>query len=98
MLKSFGEKNFYSEIKDGSGQPIRIYKHENFKIITISDLANEEGVNKEDIYVKYFDKIFRDTNAQSSIRQRVIDATDDDDTFYSIEYIPSSGRNMSLSS
>ena len=93
VLKSFGSKEYYSEIKDGSGEPIKIFKHENVEIVTIPELAKNESASDEDIYIKYFDKIFRDTNAQSSIRQRVMDATDRDDTFYSIEYVPSSGRN-----
>lgn len=93
VLTSLGEKTFYKEIKDGSGEAIKIFKHENIEIVTISDLAKREKVTEEDIYLKYFDKIFRDTNAQSSIRQRVIDATDNDDRFYGIEYVPTSGRS-----
>lgn len=93
LIQSFGEKTHFKDIKDGSGEDIKIYKHENVKIETISNVAKSESLTEEDVYVKYFDKIFRDTNAQSSIRQRVLDATDREDTFYSIEYIPSSGRN-----
>lgn len=93
VLTSLGEKRFYSEVQDGSGQPIRIFKHTNVEIFTLSKLAKNENLTEEAVYTKYFDKIFRDTNAQSSIRQRVLDATDRDDTFYSIEYVPISGRN-----
>jgi len=81
------------EIKDGTGKPIKIFKHENIKIRTLSELAKEENLSEKDVYLKYFERIFRDTNAQSSIRQRVQEATDSDDTFYSIEYVPASGRN-----
>ncbi|MCD9553959.1 site-specific DNA-methyltransferase [Photobacterium carnosum] len=93
VLTSFGNKRFFKDIKDGSGENIKIYSHEDVVIETIPNLAKKEGISEEDIYAKYFDKIFRDTNAQSSIRQRVLDATDTLDTFYSIEYIPTSGRN-----
>ena len=93
VLTSLGDRAFHAEVYDGDGKPIKIYKHENIRIETISDLAKSEGVEEENIYIKYFGKIFRDTNAQSSIRQRVIDATDNEDTFYSIEYVPSSGKN-----
>jgi adenine-specific DNA-methyltransferase len=93
VLKSLGRRIFHVEVKDGSGEAIKIYRHDDVEIVTISDLAKEENISEEDIYIKYFDKIFRDTNAQSSIRQRVIDATDNEDNFYSIEYVPGSGRN-----
>ena len=93
VLKSFGERVFFKDILDGSGENIKIFKHENVKIQTISDISKEEKISEEQVYIKYFDKIFRDTNAQSSIRQRVLDATDKEDTFYSIEYVPVTGRN-----
>lgn len=106
-LLSFGERKFYKTIKDGSGEDITIYKHENVIIKSISELIKEEikSINKnisekekksiaeKNVYFKYFNQIFRDTNAQSSIRTRVIEATDNCDTFYSIEYIPKSGKN-----
>jgi len=93
VLKSFGEKEHFTDTVDGSGESIKVFKHSNFEIETVSDLAKKEKKTEEEIYFKYFDKVFRDTNAQSSIRQRVIDCTDNEDTFYSIEYIPKSGRN-----
>lgn len=96
VITSLGNSSFFKEIKDGSGEPIKIYKHEDVKIETISDLAKSEKLTEEEIYIKYFDKIFRDTNAQSSIRQRVMDATDREDTFYSIEYTPTSGKSKGV--
>jgi adenine-specific DNA-methyltransferase len=96
VLISFGTKTFYKEIKDGAGKAIKIFKHENIEIATLKDLAKNEELTEEEVYFKYFDRIFRDTNAQSSIRQRVIDATDTDDTFYSIEYYPVSGRSKGI--
>lgn len=93
VLYSFGNKTHFTNTVDGSGEEIKIYKHSNVVIKTIKELAEEEKLSIEDIYIKYYDKIFRDTNAQSSIRQRVIDVTDSDDTFYSIEYFPRSGKS-----
>lgn len=93
VLKSLGKKSFFKDIKDGLGQNITIYKHEDVIIETISNIARVERISEEDVYVKYFDRIFRDTNAQSSIRQRVLSATDKLDNFYSIEYMPTSGKN-----
>ncbi len=101
VLYSFGERTFFKDIKDGKGEDIKIYKHENVVFKTINELAAElaetKNISLEDarkeIHFEYFDYIFRDTNAQSSIRQRVLDATDTEDTFYSIEYYPQTGRN-----
>lgn len=93
VLLSTGEKEFHQETVDGSGNLIKIFKHSNVSIRTIADLAKEEGLSEQDVYIKYFEKVFRDTNAQSSIRQRVIDSVGPEDGFYSIEYVPGSGRN-----
>lgn len=93
ILNSLGKKTHFTDTVDGSGESIKIFKHENVEIVTISEIAKRDKITEEEAYFKYFEKIFRDTNAQSSIRQRVIDCTDKDDTFYSIEYIPRSGRN-----
>ena len=72
VLVSLGDRTFHSEIKDGGGQPIKIFKHENIDIQTLADLARKEKLSEEAVYTKYFDRVFRDTNAQSSIRQRVL--------------------------
>jgi adenine-specific DNA-methyltransferase len=93
ILKSLGDRKHFTDTVDGAGESIKIFKHENGVIVTVSDIAKEENITEEEAYYKYFEKIFRDTNAQSSIRQRVLDCTDSEDTFYSIEYIPRSGRN-----
>ncbi|MBY6921863.1 site-specific DNA-methyltransferase, partial [Clostridium botulinum] len=106
-LLSFGNRKFYKTIKDGSGEDITIYKHENVVMKNISELVKEEmhnikenvseierkNIAEKNVYLKYFNQIFRDTNAQSSIRTRVMESTDNYDTFYSIEYVPKSGKN-----
>lgn len=93
VLYSLGDKSYFTTVKDGSGNDIKIFKHEDVEFKTIKELADSDNITEEEAYIKYFDRVFRDTNAQSSIRQRVIEATDDKDTFYSIEYMPISGRN-----
>ena len=45
------------------------------------------------MFYKYIDRICTTENAQTSIRTRVREATDDEDNLYSIEYYPVSGRN-----
>jgi adenine-specific DNA-methyltransferase len=95
-LISEGDVNHHCDTVDGSGEQIKIFKHQNVIIKTVSEIMDEESLSEAKVYFKYFDKIFRDTNAQSSIRQRVIDNTDNDDSFYSIEYMPRSGRNKGI--
>ncbi len=107
VIDSFGDKKFYKKIKDGTGKEIKIFKHINVRFNTIDKLiekrisklnknnlsTEEKNLLEEEIYLQYFDKIFRDTNAQSSIRKRVINATESEDNFLSIEYTPESGKN-----
>ena len=83
-----------NETQDGSGEKIKIYAHPGIIMKTVKELISEEGLTEEECYSKYYDRIFRDTNAQSSIRTRVIDATSDQTgDFFSIDYIPRSARN-----
>lgn len=93
ILNNFGNRTFHKRIFDGSGEPIDIYLHKGVEMLPISSVANSEGISEEECYKKYFNKIFRDTNAQSSIRTRVMDAVAGSADFVSIEYIPRSGKN-----
>lgn len=86
-------RNYVKDIKDGSGETIKIYEHSNVTIKSLKDIAKDEKISIEDAYHKYFDKVFRDTNAQTSIRTRVSEATGDLGEFVSIDYYPRSGKN-----
>lgn len=87
------EREYFGETKDGSGEIIKIFKHSNIVYKTIKELMKEDDLTEEECYVKYYDKVFRDTNAQSSIRTRVMDATQGNGDFFSIDYVPKSGKN-----
>lgn len=87
------EREYFGETKDGSGEVIKIFKHNNIVYKTIKELMKEDDLTEEECYVKYYDKVFRDTNAQSSIRTRVMDATQGNGDFFSIDYVPKSGKN-----
>ena len=93
VITSFGQKEYLKDILDGSGEIIKIYKHTNVEFKTIKELMKEDNLTEEECYIKYFESIFRDTNAQSSIRTRVMEATADLGDFFSIEYIPKSGKS-----
>lgn len=92
VLLSAGTKVFLKEIQDGSGEAISIYAHTGVVMKPISQLCVEEKSTEEECYRKYFDRIFRDTNAQSSIRTRVMEAVAGQGDFFSAEYVPRSGR------
>lgn len=93
ILKSLGQRKYLTTVEDGSGQPIKVYRHENVVMTPINKICDEEKLTEEECYVKYFDKIFRDTNAQSSIRTRVMEAVGGQGDFFSIEYVPRSGKS-----
>jgi len=88
VLKNFGKKVYFKTIKDGSGNDIKIYKRINYETCSINSLAKEEDISIEKAHKKYFNRIITTAAAQSSIRTRVWEATDNEDNLYSIEYIP----------
>lgn len=92
-LISAGDREFLKSVLDGSGEEIKIFIHKNVVIKTIKELMKEDGIDEKACYVKYYDSIFRDTNAQSSIRTRVMEATNGHGDFFSIEYVPRSGKS-----
>lgn len=93
VFTNFGERTYHSTIKDGSGADIVVYKHSSYKTKSVAKQAQEDGITELEAFYKYIDSICTTENAQTSIRTRVREATDEDDNLYSIEYYPVSGRN-----
>ena len=93
IMKSISSKEYYTTIKDGSGNDIKIFKINKYETESISSVCRREGLSEVEAINTYFDMIFTTENAQTSIRTRVHDATDNENNMYSIEYIPVSGRN-----
>jgi len=93
ILLDEGKRSDFSVVKDGSGEDIKIFKHTDYKVASIKQVMEADGITREEAYLKYFEKIFRTTNAQSSIRTRVMEATEGDNGLFTIEYKPKSGRN-----
>lgn len=81
-------------VLDGSGDPIRVRKFKGVTRTTINALIRD-GVVREKAYADNFENIFSDTNAQTSIRTRIIDEFKSlaDDELLESEYIPRSGRD-----
>lgn len=93
ILINYGERKYIKSIKDGKNQEIKIFKNEKSITKSIKEIMKEEGLTEEETYFKYFDKIFRVTNAQTSIRTRVNDAINKTNELISIDYVPITGKN-----
>jgi adenine-specific DNA-methyltransferase len=62
--------------------------------MSVLEYARKEGISEKEVYEQYADRIFRTTNAQSSIRQKVMDETSNvKNEIVSIEYVPIKGKN-----
>ena len=83
----------FAVIKDGDGNDIVIEKVNDFEIATVKQISKAEGLSEEAVYEKYYDKIMTTTNAQTSIRTRVWEATENENTMYVATYTPRSGKN-----
>lgn len=69
---------------------MNLYKIKGMKLKVI---AKEEGISEVKVIYKYYNRVHTTENAQTSIRTRVQEVTDVDDSMYSLEYYPTSGRN-----
>ena len=95
VLVAAGESRSIGEFVDGSGQLIQVFEHINPVIKSIKAIAADEfDGDLARAYATYYEQIFRTTNAQTSIRQRVLQvgakSTED---LISIEYTPGKGRS-----
>jgi adenine-specific DNA-methyltransferase len=81
-------------VLDGSGDPIKVKKYKGVNRTTVNELI-KRGKNREDTYIENFNNIFSDTNAQTSIRTRIIDEFKslEKDELLVATYIPKSGRD-----
>lgn len=96
VLVSSGDKEYLTSTTDGSGEEIKIYKRKNYEIKSIKQFAIDNNITEEDVYNKHYDKIFRGTMPQSSIRPRVMQKLNEIGfvpELISIEYTPISGKN-----
>lgn len=91
-----GEKELVEEFNSVSnGLPVRIYKHINYEIgdISLKDFEKREAEIRSQYY-EFFNTIFRTYVVQSENEfQNALMARMDKNSLYSVEYIPSRGRN-----
>ena len=96
VLVDAGEKEYIGSTVDGDGNEIKIYKRTNFKSLSVKQYAKENGISESDVYNYHFDKVYRTTMPQSSIRPRVMEKMNELGVkcdVVSIEYVPKTGRN-----
>lgn len=95
ILLGADKREHFATTKDGEGNNIEIFKRKNVKRTTINKVCKEEGITEEQAYQKYFKNIFSDTNAQTSIRTRVIEASGnlEESELLEVEYVPRSGKD-----
>ena len=95
VLKDIDEGEYIKDFYAGNGDTIKLFKHNIFNTVSINQIAKDEfNGNLKEAYYKYIDKIFRTTNAQTSIRTKVIEETKNiEGDIFSIQYIPTKGKN-----
>ena len=81
-------------IKEDKTKKMKYYGYKVVESKSISAFAKEKKLTEEQVYDQYADKIFRTTNAQSSIRQNVLDTTENENyEMIGLEYTPIKGKN-----
>ena len=95
VIENWGEPVEERTILTGAGEDIRVTKYKGLRRTTLKKLLKETGKPLKELYVKYFDRIFSDTNAQTSIRTRIIDEFLElqNDEVLEAKYVPRSGRD-----
>ena len=95
ILVGADEREHLGTIADGDGNPIEVYKRKNVKRTTVNSVCRDQGITEKEAYTQHLRQIFSDTNAQSSIRARVIEFVGklDDSELLEVEYVPRSGKD-----
>lgn len=91
-----GEKEYYGSTVDGDGNEIKVYLRRSPIMLSINQVAQRDGISEKEAYKKYGINIFQTTNAQTSIRTRIIDYRTEQgitEDLLSIEYVPKTGKN-----
>ncbi|MDN6166608.1 MAG: site-specific DNA-methyltransferase, partial [Tetragenococcus koreensis] len=92
VMVDYGELEYIGETVDGTGEKIELYEVNGYVSKSVKQLMREEGLTEEEVYTKYFDRVYTTENAQTSIRTRVKNAVDDED-YVIARYVPVSGNN-----
>lgn len=72
----------------------KYYHYPNAKSVSVKQYARANNITEEEVYNSVPEKVFRSTNAQSSVRTSVMEETKEVNTgLVSIEYTPYKGKN-----
>ncbi len=93
VLYKCENRQYYKTIKDGAGDDIIIERVLDYETKSVKQVAQIERITEEKVYEKYYDLIMTTTNAQTSIRTRVWDATDSENNMYIATYTPKTGKD-----
>ena len=96
VLVNPGEKQYVGSTVDGDGNEIKVYLRKNPEMLSIRQIARRDNITEKEAYKKYGISIFQTTNAQSSIRTRIMEYRQEQqitEDLLSIEYIPRTGKN-----
>nr|DAM04232.1 MAG TPA: adenine-specific methyltransferase [Caudoviricetes sp.] len=99
VLVDPGEKEYYGSTVDGDGNEIKVYLRKNPVMLSIKQIAKRDNITEKEAYKKYGIAVFQTTNAQSSIRTRIMDFRAEEsiqEDLLSIEYIPKTGKNKGI--
>ena len=96
VFQEIDEGEYIKSFEAGNGDEIKLYRHHNYEISSINRIANTQyNGNIRQAYGSNINRIFRTTNAQTSIRTKVIEHTQQFNNrgIFSIEYVPTKGKN-----
>lgn len=99
VLVDKGDKKYVDSTVDGDGNEIKIYQRIGFRSLSIAQFAKLNNISVNDVYNFHYDKIYRTTMPQSSIRPRVMKRMSEIGEYFdtiSIEYVPKSGKNKGV--
>lgn len=91
VLVSYGKKKYYKSIRDGKGEEIKIYQHTDHKIMTVREYAKQNSLSTLEVCLNSTEKMFQTAVSASNILKKVQQNTDRE--FYSLSYMPKSGKN-----
>lgn len=99
VLVDPGQKEYVGSTVDGDGNEIKVYARKNVVTMSVNQIAARDNITVKEAYKRYGINVFRTTNAQTSIRTRVMDYKREvgiTDNILSIEYIPKTGKNRGV--
>ena len=91
VLTDLGDRVLLKSDKTAGRQ---YYHYPNAKSVSVKQYARDNNITEEEVYNSVPEKVFRSTNAQSSVRTSVMEETKEvDNGLVSIEYTPNKGKN-----